>query len=152
MRPARGRPVLPAIALAAVLLLEKSARASDPDRVEWSKDWPRVRVAEVVDVAALTVGSYLISAEWPPAPIRLRGGVLFDNWARDKLRGRTYSAQSTASDVADLLYKGGVLAPYIVDVYFVALGIHQSADVAVPMLLLHLPPLPLSRVTTLAPA
>jgi hypothetical protein len=45
---------------------------------------------------------------------------------------------------------GGVLAPYIVDVYVVALGIHQSVDVAVQMLLMNLQSLGLAGVSTLA--
>ena len=135
----------------AVLSLTSLAWAEDPKRVEWSQDWPRVRLVEVVDVVALTVASFEIDAQWaPPAKPRWSGGILFDDWVRRGLRGRSYAAQSTAIDVADALYKGGVLAPYIVDVYIVALGIHQSVDVAVQMLLINMQSLGLAGVTTLA--
>lgn len=157
--PAAGGPPSPSAALCRIatlttallaILSAHNASAADPDRVEWSPDWPRVRLVEVVDVFALTIASYEISARWP-APTRpnWRGPILFDNAVRDLVRGRTYGAQATASHMADDLYKGGVLAPYIVDVFVVDLSIHQNADVALQMLLINLQSLGLTGVVTL---
>jgi membrane-associated phospholipid phosphatase len=135
----------------AALLASPLARAADPDKVEWSADWPRVRWTEVADVVALTVGSYVISADWaPPAHANWNGPILFDNAVRDALRGRTLAVQQTASNISDDLYKGTVLAPYIIDVYLVSLGVHESADVALEMLLIDMQSLGLSGVATLA--
>jgi len=128
-----------------------TAAAADPDRVEWSRDWPRIRVVEGLTIAAVTIGSYVVNDQWKPAKTASsRGGILFDDWVRDGLRGRTASLQNTALDVGDYLYKGSVFAPYIVDIYFVALGIHQSADVALEMTLINIQSLGLTGVVTIA--
>jgi membrane-associated phospholipid phosphatase len=137
--------------LLALVTLAPSAHATDPDRVEWSKDWPRVHLAEVVDVVGLTAASYAIDAYWtPPHEAHWSGPILFDNWARNLFRGRSYATQEFASNLSDDLYKGATLAPYLIDVYFVALGVHQNADVALQMFLINLQSLGLSGVGTLA--
>jgi membrane-associated phospholipid phosphatase len=149
-----SRPLLLVFKIAAfiaLLTLAPSAHATDPDRVEWSKDWPRVHLVEVVDVVGLTAASYAISAYWTPLKSpNWSGGILFDNWVRNELKGNSYATQHAASEMADTLYKTGTLGPYIIDVYFVALGVHQNADVALQMGLMNLQSLGLSGVTTLA--
>jgi membrane-associated phospholipid phosphatase len=126
------------------------SRADDPDRVEWSKDWPRFRLWEGLDIIAMTVASYAIDAKWtPPGQANVRGGILFDDAIRSALRGRTPSTQQFAADLSDNLYKYGVLTPYVVDVYFVALGVHENADVALQMLLINLQSLGLTGAVTL---
>lgn len=137
-------------ALASVLW-SATARAEDPGRVKWSEDWPRVRLAEVVNVVGLTAASLAIDAYWtPPNHPGWQGGILFDDWVRDHVRGRSFKAQSNASNWSDMLYAGAVLEPYVVDVYFVALGVHQNADVALEMLLIDLQSLGVTGVMTLA--
>ena len=139
------------VAWALVLSTSVPAQATDPTRVEWSPDWPRVRLAEVAAVVGLTVGSLAINDDWtPPRHATWSSPILFDKAVRDALRGRTFAAQSTAADVSDFLYKGTVLGPYIVDVFLVALSIHESADVAIQMLLMNMQSLGLSGVATLA--
>jgi membrane-associated phospholipid phosphatase len=148
----RTRPAhfVTAIITLFVLSSSKEAAATDPDRVEWSRDWPRVRLVEGLDVIALTLASYEIDAQWqPPRRAHWHGGILFDDGIRNALRGRSYGAQETATQVSDMLYKGGVLAPYIIDVYVVALGVHQSADVAVQMLLINMQSLGIAGVMSL---
>src|SRR3974390_3490488 len=100
------RRLLASLLLAAIVLVASPARATDPDRVEWSDDWPRVRTWEVVDAVVLTVGDPLFENEVPITSARWHGGILFDDWARGNLRGTTASAQSTASTVSDWMYYG----------------------------------------------
>jgi membrane-associated phospholipid phosphatase len=139
------------LTIALVLGLTEAARAEDPGRVKWSEDWPRVRLAEVVNVVGLTAASLLIASQWdPPQQASWKSAILFDGWVRDGLRGRSYNVQSDASGLSDLLYKGSVFAPYIVDVYFVTLGIHENAEVAIQMLLINLQSLGVTGVVTLA--
>lgn len=127
------------------------AQATDPKRVEWSRDWPRVRWWEILDVVLLTVASEEINSAWEtPGSGTWRGFVPFDNWVRHELRGRTASTQLAASSLGDTLYKGSVLAAYIIDNYFVALSIHQSADVAIQLTLIDAQSLGLAGVVTLA--
>ena len=141
------------LVFAAAMLVVSSARAAhatDPDRVEWSPDWPRVRLVEALDVVALTAASIEIDSQWaPPKTASWRGGFLFDDAVRSTLRGRTYGAQSSASDLSDNLYKGGVLAPYVVDVFLVTLSIHENADVALQMTLIDLQSLGVTGVLAL---
>jgi membrane-associated phospholipid phosphatase len=133
------------------LTLAGPARAEDPRRVKWSEDWPRVRLAEVVNIVGLTVASAAIAAYWqPPTSASWHQAILFDDWARDLLRGQTYKTQATAADLSDWLYKGAVFAPYLIDVYFVTLGVHENADVGVQMLLINLQSLGITGVLSLA--
>jgi membrane-associated phospholipid phosphatase len=133
------------------LFLSRPAAAKDPDRVEWSADWSRVRLVETLDVVALTFGSYAINEYWTPkSSASWHGGILFDDAIRSALRGRSLEAQQTAADVSDRLYKFGVLAPYVIDVFLVDLGVHQNADVAGQMLLINIQSLGLSGVVSLS--
>jgi membrane-associated phospholipid phosphatase len=140
-----------AVLFVSLVLSAGVSQAADPDRVEWSPDWPRVRLWEGLNVLAVTVASYEIDASWtPPSHANWRGGILFDDAIRSALRGRTASTQQTAADLSDNLYRYGVLVPYVVDVYLVALGIHENADVALQMLLINLQSLGVTGVVTLA--
>jgi membrane-associated phospholipid phosphatase len=132
------------------VLIPRSAHAADPDRVEWSDDWPRVRLWEVGAAVVLTVGDTEFEDQVPISSTRWRGGILFDDWARSVFRGRTAAVQSTASSISDTLFYGGVLVPFIVDDYFVALDVHQNADVAVQMLVINMESLGFSGIVSLA--
>lgn len=136
---------------ACLLFVPRQAHATDPEKVEWSKDWPRIRVVEAANIAAVTIGSIAINSYWNPNHNdNFHGGILFDDAVRSALRGRSASTQSNWIDVGDNLYKGAVLAPYIIDAWIVALGIHQSADVAIEMTLINMQSLGLTGVTALA--
>jgi hypothetical protein len=108
-----------------------SVAHADPDRVEWSDEWPRVKWWEVISALALTFGDtqYENRVPLPTRPTWTRP-ILFDQAARDLLRGRTYAIQSFASTSTDIMFKGGSLVPFIVDDYFAAASLHQDADLA----------------------
>jgi membrane-associated phospholipid phosphatase len=136
--------------VAAILGRPAVASATDPRDVSWSTDWPRFRWWEGANIAALTVGSLVLDRDWQPqSSAAWRGGILFDGAVRDALRGRSLGAQRGAANLSDSLYTGAVLAPYVVDVYFVALGIHENADVALQMTLMNLQSLGLTGVVSL---
>jgi hypothetical protein len=151
MRSTVLRGLLASSLVASTLLAAGAARATDPDRVEWSDDWPRARVWEDVDAVVLTVADALIE---PKVPIQTqahwRGGILFDDWVRSQLRGRTASLQSTASTVSDALFYAGTIGPLVIDNYFVTLSIHQNADVAFQMLVINMQSLGISGLVSLA--
>jgi membrane-associated phospholipid phosphatase len=131
------------------VLPARPALAADPDRVEWSPDWPRMRPWEIANAAVLTVADTVVETRTPIAGPYWHGGILFDDWARGVFRGRTLSTQSTASTISDVLYQGGTLAPFIVDILFVALDVHESADVALQMLLINMQSLSLAGLMSL---
>jgi membrane-associated phospholipid phosphatase len=150
-RRSAARAALALVLATSSVLAPRTARATDPPKVKWAEDWPRVRWWEGLDIVALTVGSSVIAGAWDPhAEPQWRGGILFDDAVRSALRGRSPGVQQTAADMSDYFYKGGVLAPYVIDVYIVALGIHQSPDVALQMTLMNLQSLGLTGVVSLA--
>src|SRR5207253_327997 len=59
------------------------------------------------------------------------------------------NTQRLAGEWSDNIYHGMVVAPYLIDNYLVALGIHQNADVALQMTLMNLQSLGLSGVISL---
>jgi membrane-associated phospholipid phosphatase len=135
---------------ACTLLAAGNANATDPDRVEWSKDWPRVRLWEGIGAVVLTVADAEIEPNVPiQSQAHWRGGVLFDDWARSTLRGRTAALQSAASTASDILYYGGTIGPLVIDNYFVTLSIHQNADVALQMFVINMQSLGVSGLVSL---
>jgi len=132
-------------------LVPETAGAVDPDRVEWSDDWARVRLWEVIDAVVLTIGDTEIENHVTiPVQARWRGGILFDDWARGVFRGSTAAVQSTASTVSNYFYYGGTLIPFVLDNYFVTLDVHRSADVAGQMLVINMQALGVSGLISLA--
>jgi hypothetical protein len=116
---------------AIVALAPSTARATDPADVEWSPDWPRVQAAEVVAAVVLTVGDTEFEDRVPlPTHASWTQPILFDQWARDTLRGKTAALQEFASTSTDIMYQAGALVPFVVDDYFAAAGLHQNAEVA----------------------
>jgi PAP2 superfamily len=144
-------PFVAGIVAGFVLLPAREAHAADPNRVEWSPDWPRVRLLEGLGAVALTLGSYEMNANWKPrSEPTWRGGILFDDWVRRAVRGRTFSAQSVALDLSDYLLQGATLAPFVIDVYLVALSVHENAEVAAQMFLIDLQSFGLAGIASLS--
>jgi membrane-associated phospholipid phosphatase len=124
---------------ASFALCPSAAHAADPDRVEWSPDWPRVRPWEIAGTFSLIAADVAIQL-WVPTPhtSRFADGNFLDEWARDTLKAPSIAAQRTASSWSDGLFYGSVLVPFVVDFYFGALSIHQNSDVAMQMLAIDL--------------
>jgi hypothetical protein len=117
----------------------RMAAATDPDQVEWSPDWPRLRLWEDIGAVALTLGDTQFENLVPlPSKASWQGGILFDDWARHVFRGRTLAVQSTASTASDLMFKGGALVPFVMDDFFGALSFQQNADVAIQLSVIDL--------------
>jgi len=145
-----GRGLLATGLVASALLAAADAGATDPDRVEWSKDWPRARLWEGISAVVLTVADAEIEPNIPiQGQAHWRGGILFDDWVRSGLRGGTAAIQSAASTASDVLYYGGTVGPLVLDNYFVTLSIHQNADVAFQMLVINMQSLGVSGLISL---
>jgi membrane-associated phospholipid phosphatase len=125
--------------LAAVLATAHDARAADPDRVEWSETWHRVRLAETLDAVALGLGSLTIEETWS-APKRpyWTGGILFDDWARRTFVSESPGVQNAAAVYSDNMMLASMIAPFVIDDYIVTLGIRENADVAGQMFMINL--------------
>ncbi|HVH47434.1 MAG TPA: phosphatase PAP2 family protein [Labilithrix sp.] len=144
----RVRAVVCAVVLLSVAL-PAPAMAEQEKTVQWNENWPRVRWIEILNVIALTIGSGLVHATPVADRARWEGPILFDGPARRLMKLDTARRQRVAANISDYLYKGMVLAPYIVDNYITALGVHQNADVALQMTLIDMQSLGLSGVITL---
>jgi hypothetical protein len=124
---------------------------ADPNTVEWSDAWPRVRLWEVIDSFALTVGDTEFETRVPlPSHATWNSPILFDSWARNVFRGRTAAVQSFASTSSDIMYKAGVLVPFVVDDYFAALSVHQNAEVAWQLAVIDLQSFGIAGLVSLA--
>jgi membrane-associated phospholipid phosphatase len=115
-----------------------TALASDPDRVEWSPDWPKFRLLEGIGTIAFAAGTVAFNELEPRTEPHWRGGILFDDWVRGELRGESRTTQANAARVSDYIYLGSLVVPNVIDIGVVALGIHRRADVALQMLLINL--------------
>jgi len=142
-------PFVRAASLAAGLSLTTVARA-DPATVEWSKDWPRVKLWEVVAAASLTVGDTVYEETVPlPTKATWTQPILFDTWARSVFRADNLGVQSAASTTSDIMFKAGALVPFLVDDYFSALSIHQSVEVAWQLTVIDFESLGVSGIVSL---
>ncbi|HEX6275575.1 MAG TPA: phosphatase PAP2 family protein [Polyangiaceae bacterium] len=121
----------------AVLALTPAARAEE-EQVEWNPDWPRFRKAEIAFTAGMSLQFAAASFVYPQLENTWKGGVLFDDAARNALRLETRSARDTAQKVGDMLYYGLVAYPLVVDTAIVTWGIHGAGDVALQMLAMNL--------------
>lgn len=141
--------LLAAGALALASLNATSAHAADPERVEWSPDWPRFRALEIV-ATGVFVGQALTAALlYPTPPIRWRGGILFDDAVRDAIRPDTRDSRESLRPYSDNLYYGAVAFPLIVDTLLVAGVVHGSGDVALQMFAINVQSFALSGALTL---
>jgi hypothetical protein len=141
---------LQAAAVAALSSVTGAAHA-DPARVEWDEAWPHVRLWEVIDAFALTIGDTEFEDHVPlPDHATWTHPVLFDQWARDTFRGRTAAVQSFASTSTDIMYKGGALVPFVVDDYFAAASVHQNAAVAAQLAIIDFQSFGIAGLVSLA--
>jgi len=139
-----------AAAVAAGLSLTTVAHA-DPATVEWSKDWPRVKLWEVAAAAALTIGDTVYEEDVPlPKEASWTQPILFDTWARKVFRADNAGVQSAASTSTDIMFKAGALVPFLVDDYFAALSIHQNVEVAWQLTVIDFESLGISGMISLA--
>jgi len=146
----RRTPLAVASVVLGSVLSPGVAHAADPDKVEWSKDWPRARWWEAVDAVVLTVADAEIEPNVPiQSQAHWRGGILFDDAVRSALRGRTAAIQSAASTASDVLYYGLTIGPLVIDNYFVTLSVHEDADVALQMFVINMQALGISGLVSL---
>ena len=143
------RVFLAAATTLGVALHAAPASADQEKTVEWNENWPRVHLAEVGAIVALTVASIEINTLPYADHAKWSKPILFDSAARSFFKSNNEKTQEFAAQLSDQLYHGMVLAPYVIDNYVVAMGIHENADVALQMTLINLQSLGLSGVVAL---
>lgn len=144
------RALLFALVLAFTLVgLPGSAHADQEPTVRWNEDWPRFRLVEGATLVAVTIGSSVLALSPVHETALWDNPVLFDKAARSFFKSNDKDTQALAGHVSDRLYHGMVLAPYLIDNYVVALGVHRNPDVALQMTLIDLQSLGISGVMAL---
>jgi membrane-associated phospholipid phosphatase len=134
-----------------LLLCSGAASARADDALTWQPEWRKVNLFE--GLALIPVGGLLwaIETQWPPlSEPNWTGGILADDLARDLLRGESPGLQRAAAKVSDLLFIGGVIAPIVIDLAVVTLGVHRKPDLAWQMFLIDMQSLFLAGLVSLS--
>ena len=133
-----------------VLWASLPARAQEPRPLDWQPEWRRVSLLEGLALIPVGVALLLIETQWkPPEEPRWEGGILFDDAARDLVRGRSREAQTAGAELSDFLYLWGSALPVVLDVGVVALGVHRNPDLALQLLLIDLQSLSVAGLVAL---
>lgn len=114
------------------------AAAAEQPLIEWNPSWPRHRTWEWVATAALGAQAASAAFLYPYPDRNFRGGILFDESARDALRLRSRDDREGLRPYANGLYYGLAVYPFVVDTLAVTWGIHGSGDVAWQMFAMNL--------------
>src|ERR1700736_3560034 len=99
------------------------------------KDWAPVETWEYFAVPAGLAATLGLNLTLSP-PSRWRGGILFDDWARNGLRLKSDAAQSHAATVSTVLLFGGGAFPFLVDAGLLTGLNHRRGDLAWQMFVL----------------
>lgn len=127
-----------------------SAHAEQEPTVTWNDDrFRRIGWIEGAGAVGLTGATLVINVMPYPDHAVWRGPILFDDAARKLFKPDSERLQHLASVWSDNLFMGMFVAPVIVDNYVVALGVHQSTDVALQMTLIDLQSFGVAGVLTL---
>jgi membrane-associated phospholipid phosphatase len=128
----------------------REAHAEQAATVDWDDaKWRRVNLTEGIVAATMTV-SILVLDEIPMHDhASWHTGILFDDDARRAFRGLDPGTRKTADDVSNAIYPAMVLAPYVIDNWIAALGVHQNTDVAWQLTLIDLQADGLAGVVTI---
>src|SRR5258708_2503188 len=114
------------------------------------EDWAPVQRWEyfaVPTALAATLGINLTSS--PPS--RWRGGILFDDWARNGLELKSDAARSHAATASTVLLFGVGSLPFLVDAALLTGLIHPRSDLAWQMFVIDAEALTLTGLLTAAP-
>lgn len=119
--------------------------------VYWHDEWPRFSPFEVLLSLSVTarnadLGSHLDGPRDAFVNFRV---PLLDAGGRGLLRGRGPSQRAGAKRISDLGFRVMVLSPYVLDVGFGALVLHQNPDVALQLALIDFEVLTLAGMTQL---
>lgn len=137
----KAPPVFIAAALAG-LLVSSSAQAaeddpsSDEDGLVWREEWMRFHWGEYVATGAMLGGVAVGLLAVPQRTDQWSGGILTDDWLRDRMVLGGNGPRQTATTVGDAFYYGLWAYPVVVDVGVAALLAQQSPDVALQMFLI----------------
>jgi membrane-associated phospholipid phosphatase len=121
----------------ALFLVARRGAAESAKTIEWSRDWPRFRPAEVALTAGLGAQVAAATFLYGQPKRNWEGGILFDDAVRDGLRLHDGAARSQVAKISDYLYYGLLAYPWI-DTAVAGVGGRASSDVTLQMTLINL--------------
>ena len=119
--------------------------------VYWHDEWPRFSAFELLLSISVTarnadLGNHL---DGPHGPLFDFQVPLIDKGVRNLIRGSGPSQRAGAKRISDVGFRVMVFAPYVLDVGFGALVLHQNPDVALQLALIDFEVLTLAGMTQL---
>jgi membrane-associated phospholipid phosphatase len=111
------------------------------------EDWAPIQKWEYVAVPAALAATLGINLSGSP-PARWRGGILFDDWARNGLELKSEAARSHAATASTVLLAGVGVLPFLVDAGLLTGLIHRRRDLAWQMFVMDAEALTLTALTT----
>jgi membrane-associated phospholipid phosphatase len=132
--PRRAREII--VVVCSSLLLAGTAFA-DSSAVRWNPAWPRFRPSEYALTAGLAFNVAQALFLYPAPKDNWRGGILFDDAARDALLLGSRKDRDLAAVVSDDIYYALATYPLVVDTAIVTWGIHGAGDMAFQMMLIN---------------
>jgi membrane-associated phospholipid phosphatase len=131
------------LALATAVVALPSPAHADSDAtarsaLEWSPRWRRFRSWEYGGTLALGASTLVLQfAATPPSQPRFSGGILFDDFARGRLRAGSPEGRARAGRISDLVWWGGTAVPFLVDIPLALVG-HRNRAVAGQLTMMNL--------------
>lgn len=117
------------------LLLQGLPRARGGKQLVWNEEWSRFDRWDAAFTALAGVSTLTTAIVRPLFPFR-RGGILFDDAYRRKVRANSYDTRGAYADVSDVLLSLSISGPILVDSLTVAYWYRGSPDVAWEMSLI----------------
>lgn len=138
MKPARRGLLFAAWLAAGTCALPLAARASEPETVAWSQDWPRFRSVEGFATVLLALHAASVEAFYGLPAANVRDEILFDGWARDRLVLASRGSREDVGLIAAGLDYALLAYPTFVDVVLVTDLGHRATNVSGQLLAMNL--------------
>lgn len=111
------------------LLLTGLPRARGGKQLVWNEEWSRFDRWDAAFTALVGASTLTTAIVRPIFPFR-RGGILFDESFRRKVRANSYDTRGAYADLSDVLLSLSISGPILVDSLTVAYWYRGSPDVA----------------------
>ncbi len=131
-----GALLLPAAAHAEPAAAQPSS--NDARGSMWRPEWPAFSWIEGTATVAGGVATLAFVLQTPPQRPRWRGGILFDDTIRDRMRLESASARRQVRALGDLPYYAAPVIPLLIDPLLVAWGLHGDPKTAMNLGLMGL--------------
>jgi membrane-associated phospholipid phosphatase len=110
--------------------------AQTPQASLWKDSWPQFSTTEAVLTLSAGVGTVALALVPPAENPRWRGGILFDEGARDAMRVDDAEGRRSFRSIGDMSYYAAPLLPLLVDSFVVSLLVRSDKRAAANLALI----------------